>query len=119
MSALPKFIVDVGVGKVVEEWLRQSGYDARAVRELDPRMRDTEILALAAREQRIVVTMDKDFGDLVYHSGQSHAGVLLLRMEEAGQREKLAAVQQILAKYSDELTGRFCVYQSQRLRVRP
>ena len=75
-------MVDLGVGKSVEEWMRHAGYDVLGV----PRMSDAEILALAVREQRIVITMDKDFGELVYHSGREHVGVLLLRMEEANPR---------------------------------
>ena len=62
-----KFLVDVGVGKKVEEYLLEKSYDAKAVRSLDQRMPDQEIIRLAALENRIVITMDKDFGELVYH----------------------------------------------------
>jgi len=51
-------------------------------------MADLNILALAVREKRMVVTMDKDFGELVYRSREPHAGVLLLRLEEARSAEK-------------------------------
>ena len=44
-------LVDVGVGRAVEQWLRDAGYDIQAVREVDPRLSDTEILAWAVREQ--------------------------------------------------------------------
>jgi len=58
-----KFLVDVGVGKKVEEYLLEKGYDIKAVRSLDQRMPDQEIVRLAASEKRIVTTMDKDFGN--------------------------------------------------------
>jgi predicted nuclease of predicted toxin-antitoxin system len=60
-----RLLVDVGVGKAVEEWLRTAGYDVKAVRDVDPRMDDDAILAWAATEHRLVLTMDKDFGELV------------------------------------------------------
>lgn len=76
MKKISNFLIDVGVGKAVEEWIRSEGYDVLPVREIDPSMQDIDILSLAVAEQRILITMDKDFGELVYRSGQPHAGVL-------------------------------------------
>lgn len=118
MSVHLKLLVDVGVGKAVENWLKTQGHDVLAVRDLDPRMPDLNILALAVREQRLVVTMDKDFGELVYRSRQPHAGVLLLRLEEARSDEKVAVVNEILRKYEKQVSGNFSVYQGGRLRIR-
>ena len=81
-------------------------------------MDDQDILALAVRERRVVLTMDKDFGELVYHSGKGHVGVLLLRMGDARRTDKVEAVRQIVLHHGDELAGHFCVYRSGRLRVR-
>lgn len=61
-----KILMDVGVGTLCEEWLSQQGHDVLAVRNIDPQMGDDEILEIAAREERLAVTMDKDFGELVY-----------------------------------------------------
>ncbi len=65
MKTLLKFLMDVGVSKAAEKWMRSEGYDVLTVREIDPRMPDIDILSLAVAEQRILVTMDKDFGELV------------------------------------------------------
>jgi len=56
-----KFLVDVGVGKKVEEWLISNGYDVIAVRDVDPRMNDENVLRKAANEKRMVVTMEVGF----------------------------------------------------------
>ncbi len=74
---------------MVERWLQKHGYDIKNVRDIDPRMIDKEILKMAVSEKRMVITMDKDFGELVYNSGLPHAGVLLLRLEEATSDEKV------------------------------
>lgn len=58
-----KFLADVGVGKKVERWLVNQGYDTTSVRDIDPRFSDKEILKIAVSEKRMVVTMDKDFGE--------------------------------------------------------
>ena len=62
-----KLLIDLGVGKTVDLRLREHGYDIKSVRDINPRMPDNEILKLAVSEKRMVVTMDKDFGDLVYN----------------------------------------------------
>ena len=113
-----KLIVDVGVGKEVERWLLNQGYDIKSVREMDPRMSDRKILKMAVSEKRVVVTMDKDFGELVYNSGMPHAGVLLLRLEEAVSDEKVKIVEKILEEYSDRLLNKFCVFKGGILRIR-
>ncbi|MCK4859818.1 MAG: DUF5615 family PIN-like protein [Candidatus Omnitrophica bacterium] len=118
MSDKLKFLIDVGVGKKVEEWLLEKGYDTKAVREIDPQMEDDKILDIAVYEKRIVITMDKDFGELVYNSGLSHSGVLLLRLEDAKADKKVEIVEKILGQYSDKLLNNFCVFQDGRIRIR-
>ena len=113
-----KLLVDVGVGKAVEAWLRSQKHDVKAVGDLNARMTDDDILELAVQEHRLVITMDKDFGFMVFHSGQSHAGVLLLRMEDARSEEKVQAIQRIFIAHIDALPGNFCVYRNNKLRVR-
>jgi predicted nuclease of predicted toxin-antitoxin system len=113
-----RLLVDVGVGKLVERWLATQDFDVLAVRDLDPEMADAAILALAAAEQRLVLTMDKDFGELIVRSGKLHAGVLLLRLDDAGSEEKQRIVQQIFALHHDALAGNYCIYQKGRLRIR-
>ncbi len=119
MNVMPlKFLVDVGVGKDVELYLDGQGCDVKTVRSIDPRMPDPEIIRLAALERRIVVTMDKDFGELVYHFAKEHCGVLLLRLEDATGLEKVDVVSTILENYSDRLQNSFCVFQHGKLRIR-
>jgi predicted nuclease of predicted toxin-antitoxin system len=73
-SAELKFLIDVGVGGGIEIYLREEGYDTKAVREIEPQMEDEEIIRLAVSENRMVVTMDKDFGELAYRSSMKHSG---------------------------------------------
>jgi predicted nuclease of predicted toxin-antitoxin system len=118
MSSL-RFLVDVNVGVAVADNLRDSGHDVVFAGDLDWCMPDTDVLSVAHQEQRIILTMDTDFGELVYHSQQQHAGVLLLRMPGANREEKIRIVQQIVSRYGDQLPSHFCVYRQGRLRIRP
>ncbi len=117
-TAALKFLVDVGVGKGIETYLREEGYDTKAVRDINPRMSDQEIIRLAVSQNRMVVTMDKDFGELVYHSSMEHRGVLLLRLEDATGAEKLQIIKHIIKNYRSRIIDCFCVFQNDRLRIR-
>jgi predicted nuclease of predicted toxin-antitoxin system len=118
MSPVMKFLIDVGVGKGVEEYLRGKDFDVKAVREIDPRMEDERIILEAFQEKRIVVTMDKDFGELVYQSSMRHSGILLLRMEDASGPEKVSVVRNIVENFQEHIADSFCVFQNNRLRIR-
>jgi predicted nuclease of predicted toxin-antitoxin system len=113
-----KFLVDAGVGKNAEQLLEDFGFDSKAIRDIDPRMSDFEILQLAVAETRIIVTMDKDFGELVYNSGYNHSGILLLRLENMNGNEKAGILRFIIENYASELKGNFCVFQKGKFRVR-
>lgn len=119
MSRL-RLLFDVGVGRRAEEAAAALGHDVIAVRELDPAMPDEEILGLAAAEHRVVVTMDQDFGALVYLDGRPvPAGILLLRLDDASGLAKADAVTAVLSQHAAALMGSFAVLQRDRLRVRP
>ena len=112
------FLIDFNVGRSVADELRQAGHDAAFVGDVDPRMSDVDILLWAVRENRIVVTMDADFGELVYHSGHSHAGVLFLRMPGARREAKVSVVRWILEHHASDLPNHFCVFDAGVLRIR-
>ena len=113
-----RLLVDVSVGTGLVSFLREEGHDVVSVKEIDPRADDVSILSLAVDEKRIVVTMDKDFGELVYKSGLPHRGVILLRLEEHDRKAKVKIMSQILERHGEKLEGHFCVYQNGRLRIR-
>ncbi len=113
-----KFLVDMGVGKGIEKYLRNEGYDTKSVRDINPRMEDEEIIHMAVSENRMVITMDKDFGELIYHFSMRHRGVLLLRLEDATGPEKLRVVKDIMENYLSQITDSFCVFQNNKFRIR-
>ena len=117
-DTLLRFLVDHNVGRGVAESLRQDGYDVIYVGDVDPHLSEVSILQWAVRERRIVITQDHDFGMLVFHSGQPHAGVVLLRMGEARRAARIAAIRWILEHYASALADHFSVFENGRLRIR-
>ena len=113
-----KFLVDVGVGKKVEQFLKSGGYSIISVREINPRMSDEDILNLADKDDCIIITMDKDFGEVVFRLSMKHSGVILLRLEDATGSEKVQVISSILKEYSQQLPNSFSVYQNNKFRIR-
>lgn len=113
-----KFVVDVGVGRSIENWLTSQSFSVFSIGLINAEMTDAEILQLAFNENAILITMDKDFGELIFKNHSLHTGVLLLRLEDAVVREKLSTVQNIIPEHLQNLKDNFSVYQNGKLRVR-
>ena len=113
-----KFIIDVGVGRSVEEWLKSQEFTVVAIGSINPEMKDSDIIQLANMKDAIIITMDKDFGELVFREKNTHKGILLLRLEDAKSEEKLAAIQNIIPEHLRKLKNNFSVYQNGKLRTR-
>jgi len=113
-----KFLIDLDIGIRVEEYLIKKNYNVKCIRHINPRLSDEKILEIAVKEQRMVITMDKDFGELVYNSKKAHEGILLLRLEDSNSKEKVNIIKHILNNYFEKLQNNFCVYQNGKLRIR-
>jgi predicted nuclease of predicted toxin-antitoxin system len=111
-------LVDVSAGRAIAVAVRALGHDVALVSDRDAKLPDEDIQSWAVSEQRLVIPMDKDFGELVFLSGRAHAGFLLLRLEAARTAERVRVTTEVFARYGDQLAGRFSVYQDGRLRIR-
>jgi predicted nuclease of predicted toxin-antitoxin system len=80
-------------------------------------MKDVDILALAYREQRILITDDRDFGELVFRLRQPHAGVIYLRLDTTRFPVRARRIDDVLAAYGDQL-DQFIVVTVDAIRVR-
>ena len=76
-----KFLLDENVGKLVAEFLRKKGYDVKSAIEEFRGYPDEKILKIASKENRILVTLDQDFGRMICQSKPPHKGVILLRLK--------------------------------------
>ena len=113
-----RFLVDESAGASVADHLRAQGHDAVSVAESMPQAEDSAILSTAFSQGRIVVTNDKDFGDLVFRSGQAHAGVLLLRLHDESATNRVRVVEAVLQQASQHLPGNFVVATERHIRIR-
>ena len=73
--------------------------------------------SVATSEERIVITEDKDFGQLVYAEGKGVVGVLLLRFPARARTAMAQSIVDLVKQHRDHLAGRFVVVQPGRVRI--
>jgi len=112
-----KFIVDECVGFLVFNWLIKQGFDAISISNEMPGIKDKAIVNKAFNEDRVVITLDKDFGDIVFKEKEAHCGVILLRLQSKSAEAKVKALENLFKNYPDELFGSFIVVSDSGVRV--
>ncbi|MBC8045343.1 MAG: DUF5615 family PIN-like protein [Fimbriimonadaceae bacterium] len=83
-----KFLADEGVAIAIVEALRKENYDVKFIWEISRGVADDFILQQANSDNRLLITQDKDFGELVFRNKQSHKGVILIRIHGISNNEK-------------------------------
>ena len=113
-----RFLADEGVDGPIVERLRAEGHDVAYVAEMNPGLPDDAVLTISLEKGAILVTTDRDFGELVFRQGRLHAGVLLVRLVGLPAGTKAALVAAEVRQHAAELSGAFCVLSPGAFRVR-
>ena len=115
------FLADEDFPGIAVRWLREVGHDVLWARTSMPGQSDAAVLEAAQRESRVVLTCDKDFGELAFHWGlPASCGVVLFRFPSSSPEAFLDRVKELLAAEKKiGLRGTFCVVEANRVRVRP
>ncbi len=113
-----KLLLDTCVWGGVKAELEAAGHDVLWTGELPQDPGDEEILAMAHREQRVLVTLDKDFGELAIRRSLPHCGIV--RLVNISARRQATISQHVLTRYGEELArGAIITVEADRVRIRP
>lgn len=114
-----KFLLDENAEFRIGAFLKAAGHDVTAIAyEYPNALPDQEVLSIAAVEQRILITNDRDFGELIFRHHLPHAGVIYFRLELAATAEdKIAWLRRLLVSHEDRL-DQFLVVTPRSIRVR-
>jgi predicted nuclease of predicted toxin-antitoxin system len=112
------FWADANLPFAIVERLRQEGYLVRYVAEMEPGIPDDIILNLANQEESILLTADKDFGELVFRLKLVTFGVVLIRLLGLSPQQKAEIVSHAMNTHAKELIGAFTVITSHSIRIR-
>src|SRR3970282_115947 len=104
-----KFVADEGIERQIVARLRQEGHDVAYVAETSPAERDEFVLARAAQGHAVLITADKDFGELVYRLRRASSGVLLLRLAGLPNAMKAEIVAMAVSERGQDLPGGFAL----------
>lgn len=77
-----RLLADENIAPSVIVALRADGYDVAAVRDFLPGGTDAKVIALACQQRRIILTHDRDFGNVTRYPIRSHGGVILVRVRD-------------------------------------
>ncbi|HEX5442393.1 MAG TPA: DUF5615 family PIN-like protein [Pirellulales bacterium] len=112
------FLADENIPARLVEWLRSLGNDVRFAAEEAPGEVDAVWLRQAEGEGRLLLTSDKDFGELVFRDRLNTHGVVLLRLKNLPVDQRLRRMEQTWSVVEANPAGCFIVITPQRVRVR-
>ncbi len=113
-----KLVADESIEGPTVSALRAAGHEVLFIAETSPGIEDAEVLSISHREQALLLTADKDFGELVFRNREPHCGVLLIRLPEGDTNENAANAVTAIDQHGPELLNRFSVLAGRVLRIR-
>ncbi len=111
-------LADESVDRPIVDRLRQEGHQVRYVAEMEPGLPDDAVLDLANQAGVLLLTADKDFGELVFRQGRIASGLVLIRLAGLSPAGKAAAVAHAIKQHAPELPQAFTVIMPGAVRMR-
>jgi len=113
------FVADESVDYPIVRCLRQERHTVWAVAEMEPGIADTVVLEIANQQGVVLITGDKDFGELVFRDRRYTFGVILLRLAGLPAAIKAEIVVNAVNQHYGELENAFAVIGPRSVRIRP
>jgi len=114
-----KFLADAHISLEMAAMLRGLGHECLDSAAIPLRMPDVDVLRMARDDGRVVVTADKDFGELVFVHGIACPGVVLIRIGLAAETDRVAYVRSVWPTVMSRLPGSFLTITEAGVRARP
>ena len=114
----PKFLIDESVEYRIVKFLRERNFDVLAITEKFPSAPDVDVLSIAYKEKRVLITNDKDFGEIVFKDKKVSHGVILIRMPFNTTEEKIIKLDQTLKVKTTRIIKAFTVVTESKVRIR-
>ncbi len=111
-------LADESIESYIVEQLRRDGHDVAYVVEMTPGVSDDEVLTRADQLGAVLLTQDKDFGELVYRLGRASNGVVLVRLPGLSEATKIKIVSSAIREHGQSMIGAFSVISKASLRIR-
>lgn len=115
-----RFKIDENLPEEVRDLLRSQNHDAMTVRDQElVGSADVDLLAICRNENRIPITLDLDFADARFVSGESHPGIVVLRAARQGKSDILSIVTKVVPSFETEaVSDSLWIVDETRVRIR-
>jgi predicted nuclease of predicted toxin-antitoxin system len=113
-----RWLADECVAAPLVGFLRTGGHDVLYIAESVAGLSDSDVIAVALHEKRLLLTEDKDFGDLVFRREREVPGVVLMRVGPENPALKASRLAAAIERYREGLFGRYTVIEEGRFRSR-
>ena len=113
-----KILADENIEGEIVAALRQAGHAVSDIKEISPGVEDSNVLLIATDLDSILLTNDKDFGELVYRDNLVSNGVILLRFGKLEIAERKELLLGVLEERESEMEGAFTVITTTGVRIR-
>lgn len=100
------------------DYLKGENYDVKFVSDVMPGASDIDVLNFSEREKRILITNDKDFGELIFRLKMPSSGVILLRLKLDSPSKRQLSLDYLFKNFEDKLFLNFVVVTESQVRVR-
>ena len=114
-----KFLANAHISRAILAFLQQAGHDCVHAELIGPGLADEALLNMAVAQQRVILTADKDFGELVFRRRIPAVGVILLRLRAPSEADRLALFQRHWPSIERAVVGHFVVATNRRVRRSP
>ena len=114
-----RFLADESCDFALVRSLRSEGYDVVAVAEISPAISDRSVLELAIKQDRVLITEDKDFGEWVFAHKSATRGVLFFRYPSTVRSRIGEALLELVRTQGPKLARSYTVLEPGRVRIRP
>ncbi|MCX6648850.1 MAG: DUF5615 family PIN-like protein [Candidatus Bathyarchaeota archaeon] len=114
---MTRLLADENISPKTIQILKQQDIDIIGVRDTKPGATDKEVVKIANREKRVIITFDKDFGEIIVRNGLKAPGLILLRINKTP--EEVAKRILDLVKRRIPLEGKIVVVQEKKVRLLP
>ena len=112
-------LADENISLLLVERLRYEKHQVQYIFEIARGSDDSTVLHLANQQKALLITSDKDFGELIFRQNRQASGVLLVRLAVLSPTEEAEVVALVIRKYSDKLLHAFTVITPQGVRIHP
>ena len=113
-----KFVADEGVDAPIVKLLRELNHEVYSIQENNSGINDDGVLRIANERNEILITQDKDFGELVYRLRQLHSGIILIKLTGLKPTGKANLLALAIEQHHSKLFGSFTVINKNHVKIR-